>query len=155
MDSHLTARVSTAWNTDATYHTPSEYHSDALMAIAAAFLALTITFTTLRFFVRGYMIRALGWDDWLILIALNSFVCQAAFLLHIVWMEQNHNLEMPVALSNALEVSEDYMKLLTYTDFVQYVILEFGFYLLTSLALKLSLAVFFLRIVSSSAHTLL
>ncbi|KEQ77656.1 hypothetical protein M436DRAFT_13406, partial [Aureobasidium namibiae CBS 147.97] len=102
-----------------------------LIAIAAAFLALTITFTSLRFFVRGYMIRALGWDDWLILIALNSFVCQAAFLVHIASMEKKHNLEMPLALSNALE----------------YVVLEFGFYILTTLALKLSLAVFFLRIV--------
>lgn len=60
MDSHLMARVANAWNPDASYHTPSSYHSEALVAIAAAFLAVTITFTTLRFFVRGYMIRALG-----------------------------------------------------------------------------------------------
>ena len=62
------------------------------------------------------MIRALGWDDWLILIALNSFVCQAAFLVHIASMEKKHNLEMPLALSNALEVSDGQMDVETYTD---------------------------------------
>lgn len=111
-------RDSNAWNPDASYHTPSSYHSDALIAIAVAFLAVTITFTSLRFFVRGYMIRALGWDDWLILVALNSFVCQAAFLIHIALMEQKHNLEMPLALSNALEVSDDGMNFVTCTDYV-------------------------------------
>jgi hypothetical protein len=116
MDSHIIARAANAWNPDASYIMPSSYHSEALMAIAAAFLALTITFTTLRFFVRGYMIRALGWDDWLILLALNSFICQAAFLLHIAWMEQNHNLEMPRALSNALEVSDNHMTLVICAD---------------------------------------
>ena len=107
MNSLLMVRDSNAWNPDASYHTPSSYHSDALIAIAVAFLAVTITFTSLRFFVRGFVIRALGWDDWLILVALNSFVCQAAFLIHIALMEQKHNLEMPLALSNALEVSVD------------------------------------------------
>ena len=116
MDSHLMTRESIPWNPDASYHTPSSYHSDALIAIAAAFLALTVTFTSLRFFVRGFMIRALGWDDWLILIALNSFVCQAAFLVHIASMEKKHNLEMPLALSNALEVSDTQMNVGTYTD---------------------------------------
>lgn len=62
------------------------------------------------------MIRALGWDDWLILVTLNSFVCQAAFLIHIALMEQKHNLEMPLALSNALEVSDDGMNFVTCTD---------------------------------------
>jgi len=124
------ARAADAWD-PASYHSPSAYHSEALAAIAVAFLVLTITFTSLRFFVRGYMIRALGWDDWLILLALNSFICQAAFLVHIAWLEQNRDLRLPKPLSDALE----------------YVVLEFAFYLFTSLALKLSLAVFFLRIV--------
>jgi hypothetical protein len=116
MASHLIARASSAWNPDASYIAPSGYHSEALVAIAAAFLAITITFTTLRFFVRGYMIRALGWDDWAILLALNSFICQAAFLVHIAWMEQHHNLEMPRPLSNALEVSVDLITLTICTD---------------------------------------
>ncbi|KAI5246976.1 hypothetical protein E4T43_02453 [Aureobasidium subglaciale] len=131
ISTHIPVRETEAWSPDASYHAPSSYHHEALIAIAATFLALTITFTSLRFFVRGYMIRALGWDDWLILLALNSFICQAAFLIHIAWMEKSHNLELIKPLSSALE----------------YVVLEFAFYLLTSLALKLSLAVFFLRIV--------
>ncbi|KEQ93815.1 hypothetical protein AUEXF2481DRAFT_30894 [Aureobasidium subglaciale EXF-2481] len=131
MSTHILVRETGAWSPDASYHAPSSYHYEALTAIAATFLALTVTFTSLRFFVRGYMIRALGWDDWLILLALNSFICQAAFLIHIAWMEKSHNLELIKPLSSTLE----------------YVVLEFAFYLLTSLALKLSLAVFFLRIV--------
>mgnify|MGYP000873035194 CR=1 FL=1 len=116
MDSHIIARIANAWDPNASYHTPSSYHSEALVAVAAAFLTLTITFTTLRFFVRGYMIRALGWDDFMILIALNSFICQAAFLIHIAWMEQNHNLELPRPLSNALEVSDHHMNLMICAD---------------------------------------
>ncbi|KAI4722198.1 hypothetical protein E4T48_01558 [Aureobasidium sp. EXF-10727] len=131
MESHILSRMSEAWNPDAGYKPPSAYHSKALIAIAAAFLALTITFTSLRFFVRGYMIRALGWDDWFILLTLNSFICQAAFLVHIAWMERHHNLEWPIPLSSTLE----------------YVVLEFAFYIFTTLLLKLSLAIFFLRIV--------
>ncbi|KAH0368450.1 hypothetical protein KCU65_g3990, partial [Aureobasidium melanogenum] len=127
MDSHWTAD---AWSPNASHEVP-EFHSEALTAIAAAFLVLTITFTSLRFLVRGYMIRALGWDDWLILLALNSFICQAAFLVHIAWMEQNKDLSLEKPLSDALE----------------YVVLEFAFYIFTTFALKLSLAVFFLRIV--------
>ena len=113
MDSHVTK--SDAWSPDASYEN-SGYHSEAMTAIAAAFLALTITFTTLRFLVRGYMIRALGWDDWLILLTLNSFICQAAFLVHIAWMEQNKDLRLQKTLSDALEVSEDYVTLMACTD---------------------------------------
>ncbi|CAD0106381.1 unnamed protein product [Aureobasidium uvarum] len=112
--------MSGAWNPDAGYKPPSDYHSEALVAIAAAFLALTVTFTSLRFFVRGYMIRALGWDDWFILLTLASFVCQAAFLVHIASMEQTHNLEWPIPLSNTLE----------------YVVLEFAFYIFTTMVLE-------------------
>lgn len=104
-----------AWSPNASHEVPS-YHSEALTAIAAAFLVLTITFTTLRFLVRGYMIRALGWDDWLILLALNSFICQAAFLVHIAWMEQNKDLRLQKPLSDALEVSGDFLTLMACTD---------------------------------------
>ncbi|KAG9602009.1 hypothetical protein KCU77_g2579, partial [Aureobasidium melanogenum] len=106
-------------------------HAGALVAISVAFLTITIFFTTLRFFVRGYMIKSLGWDDWLILLALASFVCQASFLIHLAWIEDHLNLTFIKPLSKALE----------------FVVLELAFYIMTSLFLKLSLAVFFLRIV--------
>lgn len=115
MDLHVMARTADAWN-PATYHQPSSYHSEAYIAITTAFLVLTITFTSLRFFVRGYMIRALGWDDWLILLALNSFICQAAFLVHIAWLEQTHDLMLEKPLSDALEVSGHSVILMVWTD---------------------------------------
>lgn len=117
MASNMLARAPDSWNSNASYHPPSSYHHEALVAIAAAFLAVTITFTSLRFFVRGYMIRSLGWDDWLILLALGSFLCQAAFLVHIAWIEQNHDLETIKPLSNALEVSKSHMRSWNDTDY--------------------------------------
>ncbi|KAI4852947.1 hypothetical protein E4T44_01149 [Aureobasidium sp. EXF-8845] len=112
---------------------PNTYptHADALIAISIAFLTITIFFTSLRFFVRGHMIKSLGWDDWLILLALASFVCQAAILIHLAWIIQHEDLGYIRPLADALE----------------FVVLEFAFYILSSLFLKLSLAVFFLRIV--------
>ncbi|KEQ60459.1 uncharacterized protein M437DRAFT_19625, partial [Aureobasidium melanogenum CBS 110374] len=110
-----------------------------LVAISVTFLTITIFFASLRFFVRGYMIKSLGWDDWLILLALASFVCQASFLIHLAWMEEHLNLTFIRPLANALEVGEHNTKI--------YVVLELAFYIMTSLFLKLSLAVFFLRIV--------
>ncbi|KEQ78279.1 hypothetical protein M436DRAFT_18997, partial [Aureobasidium namibiae CBS 147.97] len=102
-----------------------------LIAISVAFMTVTIFFTSLRFFVRGFMIKSLGWDDWLILVAVASFICQASFLIHLAWMEQHYDLTYIKALSDALE----------------FVVLELAFYIMTSLFLKISLAVFFLRIV--------
>lgn len=80
-------------------------HAAALVAISVAFMTITIFCTSLRFFVRGYMIKSLGWDDWLILVALASFTCQAAFLIHLAWIEQHYDLTLIKALSDALEVS--------------------------------------------------
>lgn len=81
-------------------------HAGALVAISVAFLTITILFTTLRFFVRGFMIKSLGWDDWLILLALASFVCQASFLIHLAWIEEHLNLTFIRPLSKALEVGK-------------------------------------------------
>ncbi|KAI4716123.1 hypothetical protein E4T48_07697 [Aureobasidium sp. EXF-10727] len=126
MASHMVSRQGDA-------HQPKTYptHAGALIAISVAFLTITIFSTSLRFFVRGYMIKSLGWDDWLILLALGSFICQASFLIHLAWMEQHVDLGFIRPLASALE----------------FVVLELAFYIMTSLLLKLSLAVFFLRIV--------
>jgi hypothetical protein len=112
MSTYILVRDAEPWIPDASYHAPSSYHYEALTAIAATFLALAIAFTSIRFFVRGYMIRALGWDDWLILLALNSFVCQAAFIIHIAWMLKTHNLELVKHLSSTLEVGENHVNVL-------------------------------------------
>lgn len=88
-------------------------HAGALVAISIAFLTITILFTTLRFFVRGYMIKSLGWDDWLILLALASFVCQASFLIHLAWIEEHLNLTFIRPLSKALEVGKHSANMVT------------------------------------------
>ncbi|KAI5209518.1 hypothetical protein E4T39_00885 [Aureobasidium subglaciale] len=128
MSTHTLVSEAGAWSPNASYHAPSSYHYEALIAIAAAFLALTVTFTSLRFFVRGYMIRALGWDDWLILLALNSFICQAAFLIHIAWVEKTHNLELIKPLSSALEVLEKWQRRTIIISTVIFSLYTFGFF---------------------------
>jgi hypothetical protein len=94
---------------------PNTYptHADALIAISIAFLTITIFFTSLRFFVRGHMIKSLGWDDWLILLALASFVCQAAILIHLAWIIQHEDLGYIRPLADALEVSQPCIPRLT------------------------------------------
>ncbi|KAG9664199.1 hypothetical protein KCU64_g834, partial [Aureobasidium melanogenum] len=129
MESHMVPRRGNVQSSTQLKTYPT--HAGALVAISVAFLTITIFFTTLRFFVRGYMIKSLGWDDWLILLALASFVCQASFLIHLAWIEDHLNLTFIRPLSKALE----------------FVVLELAFYIMTSMFLKLSLAVFFLRIV--------
>ncbi|KAG9569467.1 hypothetical protein KCU71_g4620, partial [Aureobasidium melanogenum] len=129
MESHMVFRQGNVQSSTQLKTYPT--HAGALVAISVAFLTITIFFTTLRFFVRGYMIKSLGWDDWLILLALASFVCQASFLIHLAWIEDHLNLTFIRPLSKALE----------------FVVLELAFYIMTSMFLKLSLAVFFLRIV--------
>jgi hypothetical protein len=101
----MLSRQADTW--DLTHPKMYPTHSGALIAISVAFLTVTIFFTSVRFFVRGYMIKSLGWDDWLILLALGSFICQAVFLIHLAWMEQHFNLTLVKPLSNALEVSKN------------------------------------------------
>lgn len=51
---------------------------DTMIAISVAFLAISWTSVTLRVFVRAFMIRAFGWDDWVMLVTLVSLatVCR-------------------------------------------------------------------------------
>lgn len=103
MKSHIVSRQGDASSLTQPKTWPT--HAGALIAISVAFMTITIFCTSLRFFVRGYMIKSLGWDDWLILVALASFICQASFLIHLAWMEQHYDLTYIKALADALEVS--------------------------------------------------
>lgn len=49
---------------------PLEGRSLALFVFAATFMILSITTVSLRCFVRSYIVRAFGWDDILMLVAL-------------------------------------------------------------------------------------
>lgn len=104
MESHIVSRQGDAQGSTQPRTWPN--HAEALTAISIAFMTITIFCTSLRFFVRGYMIKSLGWDDWLILVSLLSFVCQASFLIHLAWIIQHEDLNMIKTLADALEVSK-------------------------------------------------
>jgi len=48
--------------------TLSELKSYEMLAISAVFLALSAVTVILRVYVRGWMIRSFGWDDWLMMV---------------------------------------------------------------------------------------
>lgn len=48
--------------------TLSELKSYDMLAISAVFLALSAVTVILRVYVRGWMIRSFGWDDWLMMV---------------------------------------------------------------------------------------
>jgi hypothetical protein len=117
MEVHMVFRQGNAQ--DLTHPKTYPTHAGALIAISIAFLTITTFFTSLRFFVRGYLIKSLGWDDWLILLALASFLCQASILIHLAWIIQHDDLSYIRPLAEALEVSNtcasDPTPLTTYT----------------------------------------
>jgi hypothetical protein len=106
MEAHMVSRQGNAQDLSQPKSYPT--HAGALIAISIAFLTITIFFTSLRFFVRGYMIKSLGWDDWMILLALASFLCQASILIHLAWIIQHYDLSYIKPLAEALEVSNIY-----------------------------------------------
>jgi hypothetical protein len=118
MEFHIVSRQGDAQGSTQPKTWPN--HAEALTAISIAFMTITIFCTSLRFFVRGYMIKSLGWDDWLILVSLVSFVCQASFLIHLAWIIQHEDLNMIKTLADALEVSKHCALGLTLLTIVSY-----------------------------------
>lgn len=55
----------TAANGTPTLH---ELKSYDMLAISAVFLALSAITVVARIYVRGWMIRSFGWDDWLMMV---------------------------------------------------------------------------------------
>lgn len=45
-----------------------ELKSYDMLAVSAVFLALSSVTVFARIYVRGWMIRAFGWDDWLMMV---------------------------------------------------------------------------------------
>lgn len=45
----------------------TELESVPMLVVALTFLSISWLAVSLRIYVRGYMIRAFGWDDWLMI----------------------------------------------------------------------------------------
>ncbi|RII10599.1 hypothetical protein CUC08_Gglean006594 [Alternaria sp. MG1] len=52
-----------------TYNTPDDAANDGphITAVAIIFTALSLSILSLRFYVRGWMIKAIGADDWILI----------------------------------------------------------------------------------------
>ncbi|THY30216.1 hypothetical protein D6D01_03313 [Aureobasidium pullulans] len=113
--------------------TLSELKSYDMLAISAVFLALSAITVILRVYVRGWMIRSFGWDDWLMMVTWALFAMTTSLLMSIALSEIN-----PPGVADQDTVN----RILTL------VVCIFGLYILTTVIFKLSLAVFFLRVVN-------
>ena len=49
-----------------------ELQSYTMLSISAVFMSISAITIILRIYVRGFMIRSFGWDDWLMLV---TWVC--------------------------------------------------------------------------------
>ncbi|THZ87259.1 hypothetical protein D6C84_01855 [Aureobasidium pullulans] len=113
--------------------TLSELKSYDMLAISAVFLALSAVTVVLRVYVRGWMIRSFGWDDWLMMVTWALFAMTTSLLMSIALSEIN-----PPGVAD-----QD-----TVNGILTLVVCIFGLYILTTVIFKLSLAVFFLRVVN-------
>ncbi|KAK0254006.1 hypothetical protein LTR91_010525 [Friedmanniomyces endolithicus] len=116
------------------HHTLQEaqHRANTLTAVAATFLAIAWFTVSLRLWVRGLLIRSIGWDDWA-MVATNviyTVYCATAFILN------DYNPELMLGL---LPLDE-------YGEVFSYLLATIALYITTTVAIKIALGLFFLRI---------
>ncbi|KEQ68980.1 hypothetical protein M436DRAFT_76522 [Aureobasidium namibiae CBS 147.97] len=111
-----------------------------MLIVAVVFLIFSWTSFALRVYVRAILLRSFGWDDWtmLLTICLSTTCCSL-----LMCIERIENGDGPQrALEEGIRAQIDLLNYL-----MKYIISLMGLYILTTVALKISLAIFFLRIV--------
>lgn len=150
-----------------------------IINVSVAFLTLTWTAVTLRVFVRVNLIHSFGWDDWTMLLTLVQASCphhfsvtnhcqalftgQCACLIAVGRIEMGGPLKQaassgPLGLFAELPIIEQLTgvsvlkshKLLQLT--IQIIVVVMGLYLWVTVILKISLAIFFLRVITKPWH---
>ncbi|KAG9568425.1 hypothetical protein KCU71_g840, partial [Aureobasidium melanogenum] len=106
---------------------------EELYIVAITFLTMTWTSVFARAYVRGYMLRSFGWDDWTLIPAQICYTAQCAYLISMARMEMD-----PAKYNNIKSISQLVTKLVVFS----------GIYALTCVLLKISLGLFFLRIIT-------
>ncbi|CAI6336545.1 unnamed protein product [Periconia digitata] len=107
-----------------------------LQAIAIVFLSLSWVFIALRVWTRTKLRPNFGWDDWIMILAGMLFSIYCASILYIEGQ------------GGGLHVTG----LQQLNDLTKWVIVSESAYVLTVLAIKISLAIFFKRIVVKQRH---
>ncbi|KAK5741449.1 hypothetical protein LTR17_003884 [Elasticomyces elasticus] len=110
----------------------AQFRTDTLQVLTAAFLGVAWFAVLLRLWIRGYLIRSLGYDDWAMLATNILFTgyCASVFLLN------SYN---PKLMLGALPINQ-------YTMVFRYLIASMALYVATTVAFKIALGLFFLRI---------
>ncbi|KAG9902606.1 hypothetical protein KCU94_g7278, partial [Aureobasidium melanogenum] len=111
-----------------------------MFQVSVAFLVLAWIAVSLRVYVRASVLRSFHWDDWLILLTLCVFTACCSCLIAIENIERSGAAR--TALANGLEAQFGLI------DKIFGLIMGFmSLYIVTTIVLKLSLAIFFLRII--------
>ncbi|THX60529.1 hypothetical protein D6D06_01228 [Aureobasidium pullulans] len=104
----------------------------SLFSGTVAILTIAWFSVVLRVYVRSVMMRSFGWDDWTIMLAIAAFTVQCAYIIKAAQMEMQ-----PTKYNNVAGLSE------LVTDIIAFS----GSYAITGVFLKISLGLFFLRII--------
>ncbi|KAJ5314717.1 Vacuolar protein sorting-associated VPS28 N-terminal [Penicillium atrosanguineum] len=114
----------------------------AIFVLAAVFMILSLTTVSLRCFVRSYIVRAFGWDDFLMLIALALFVILAICCM--------------IGTSNGVgHQFDDFTSLVIYERALLWWWLSQMFYVWSSAVAKVSIAVALLRLTVNRVHRII
>ncbi|KAI5194974.1 hypothetical protein E4T38_09286 [Aureobasidium subglaciale] len=112
-----------------------------MIGFGVAFLVLVWLSVALRIYVRLFMIRAFGWDDGMLLISTMTFSSFCACLIVEARYCRSPEVEQAYLTANLDAI------LIVLTHALKYVVVYNALYILTTILFKISLAVFFLRIV--------
>ncbi|GAB7355681.1 hypothetical protein MBLNU459_g6385t1 [Dothideomycetes sp. NU459] len=104
------------------------------IVLPSVLLALATISVSLRLYVRAFMIKALGLDDWLLIFAYVVFIANAVIFIEIGLIETNEDIAFVIEKISAVSLAGMLI------------------YLADQIALKLSLAVFFYRIVQERSQ---
>ncbi|KAK5999981.1 hypothetical protein QM012_005069 [Aureobasidium pullulans] len=104
-----------------------------LYIVAVTLLVITWIAVFARAYVRAYMLRSVGWDDWTLIPTQICYTAQCAYLISMARMEMD-----PTKYNNIKSISQLVTNLVVFS----------GIYGLTCVLLKISLGLFFLRIIA-------
>ncbi|THY51108.1 hypothetical protein D6C97_06807 [Aureobasidium pullulans] len=104
-----------------------------LYGVSISLLVITWSAALSRAYVRGYVLRSVGWDDWTLIPAQLCYTVQCAYMIRMAQMEMN-----PDKNSDIRSISQLVTNLVAFA----------GIYALTCILLKISLGLFFLRIIT-------
>ncbi|KAE9990961.1 hypothetical protein EG327_000674 [Venturia inaequalis] len=102
------------------------------IAAVSVFLPLALGAVAFRLWIRTRMVKSLGWDDYMMVVALMNFIVYSAALIIIVANGGGTHIKVTDTKRTA----------------VTYTLVAEVFYLMTIMFLKISLGLFFLRVVS-------